>query len=95
MLHNDMDVIASDIRWAHLGDTTSAPANTIAEELKKDLESIEQYKGSHEEKMAAFYCQHIDIKYRKLTDLEFRTLIQILRKSNKSKSPISKRGKKN
>jgi len=54
---------------------------TAAEQMKKDLEEVANFKGSRLEKTVMLYCMQLQIDYRKLTEEEFRALIQILRKS--------------
>lgn len=45
-------MIIRDIREAHKKDRESAPQTTIADELKENLEAVENFKGSRLEKQA-------------------------------------------
>ena len=54
---------------------------TAAEQMKKDLEEVANFKGSKLEKQLILYCKQLQIDYRKLTEEEFRWFIKILRKS--------------
>ena len=40
-----------DIREAHKKDSESAPQTTVADELKENLEAVENFKGSRDEKL--------------------------------------------
>ena len=81
MVHDDIDTIIRDIREAHRHDSVSTPEMPAAEQMKKDLEEVANFKGSRLEKTVMLYCKQLQIDYRKLTEEEFRALIQILRKS--------------
>ena len=70
------------------------PPTTIAEELKRDLEDVANFKGSPLEKQAALYCKRLGIDYNKLSDVEFRQLVHILEKSKFFKSYVSQRKKR-
>lgn len=92
MVHDDIDTIIRDIREAHRHDSVSAPEMTAAEQMKKDLEEVANFKGSRLEKTVMLYCKQLQIDYRKLTEEEFRWFIRILQKSRLHRS--SGRGKK-
>lgn len=81
MVHDDIDTIIRDIRAAHKHDSVSAPELSVAEQMKKDLEEVANFKGSKMERTVILYCKQLQIDYKKLTEEEFRALIQILRKS--------------
>ena len=83
-----------DIREAHKKDSESAPQTTVANELKENLEAVENFKGSRLEKLAVLYCKQLGINYKNLSDEEFRWLIRILKKSKKMGTPISQRKKR-
>ena len=72
-----------DIREAHKKDSESAPQTTVADELKENLEAVENFKGSRDEKLVVLYCKQLGINYKNLSDEEFRWLIRILKKSKK------------
>ena len=91
MVSNDLHEIIKDIREAHKKDSDTAPENTIADELKKDLEEVSNFKGSEKEKQAILYCKRLGINYKKLTTEEFQWLIQILNKSSLLKSPMNQK----
>lgn len=78
----------------HKKDSESAPQTTVADELKKNLDAIEKFSGSHQEKQAILYCKQHGINYKNLPDEEFRWLIRILQKLKKMGTPISQRKKR-
>ena len=84
----------SCIREAHKKDSESAPQTTVADELKENLEAVENFKGSRDEKLVVLYCKQLGINYKNLSDEEFRWLIRILKKSKKMGTPISHRKKR-
>ena len=92
--HKTWDVILHDIRKAHENDSESAPQTTVADELKENLEAVENFKGSRDEKLVVLYCKQLGINYKNLSDEEFRWLIRILKKSKKMGTPISQRKKR-
>ena len=67
---------------------------TVADELKENLEAVENFKGSRDEKLVVLYCKQLGINYKNLSDEEFRWLIRILKKSKKMGTPISQRKKR-
>ena len=90
----DHNLIIRDIREAHKKDSESAPQTTVADELKENLEAVENFKGSRDEKLVVLYCKQLGINYKNLSDEEFRWLIRILKKSKKMGTPISQRKKR-
>ena len=94
MVLDDLSLIIRDIREAHKKDSESAPQTTVADELKENLEAIENFKGSRDEKLVVLYCKQLGINYKNLSDEEFRWLIRILKKSKKMGTPISQRKKR-
>ena len=75
----------------HKKDSESAPQTIVADELKENLEAVENFKGSRDEKLVVLYCKQLGINYKNLSDEEFRWLIRILQKSKKMGTPISQR----
>ena len=61
---------------------------------KENLEAVENFKGSRDEKLVVLYCKQLGINYKNLSDEEFRWLIRILKKSKKMGTPISQRKKR-
>ena len=94
MVLDDLNLIIRDIREAHKKDSESAPQTTVADELKENLEAVENFKGSRDEKLVVLYCKQLGINYKNLSDEEFRWLIRILQKSKKTGTPISQRKKR-
>ena len=94
LVSEDIGRIIRDIRTAHLGDSEGAPVNTVAEELRQDIEEVMNFKGSDLERQAILYCKRLGINYSKLSELEFRQLIHILNKSSLLKTHGSKRKKR-
>ena len=94
MVLDDLNLIIRDIRETHKKDSESAPQTTVANELKENLEAIENFKGSRLEKLAVLYCKQLGINYKNLSDEEFRWLIRILQKSKKTGTPINQRKKR-
>ena len=78
MVRDDLNLIIRDIREAHKKDSESAPQTTVADELKENLEAVENFKGSRDEKLVVLYCKQLGINYKNLSDEEFRWLIRIL-----------------
>ena len=50
MVLDDLNLIIRDIREAHKKDSESAPQTTVADELKENLEAVENFKGSRDGK---------------------------------------------
>ncbi len=46
-------------------DSESAPQTTVANELKENLEAVENFKGSRDEKLVVLYCKQLGINYKK------------------------------
>ena len=57
-------VLIRDIREAHKKDSESAPQTTVADELKENLEAVENFKGSRDEKLVVLYCKQLGINYK-------------------------------
>lgn len=91
---DDISTIIRDIREAHKKDSESAPLTTVADELRENLEAVENFKGSRQEKQAFLYCKQLGINYKNLSEEEFRWLIRILQKSKKMGTPVSQRKKR-
>ena len=94
MVLDDLNLIIRNIRESHKKDSESAPQTTVADELKENLEAVENFKGSRDEKLVVLYCKQLGINYKNLSDEEFRWLIRILKKSKKMGTPISQRKKR-
>ena len=86
---DDISAIIRDIREAHKNDSESAPLTTVADELLENLEAVENFKGSRQEKQVFLYCKQLGINYKNLSEEEFRWLIRILQKSKKMGTPVS------
>lgn len=83
MVLDDLNLIIRDIRETHKKDSESAPQTTVANELKENLEAVENFKGSRDEKLVVLYCKQLGINYKNLSDEEFRWLIRILKNQRK------------
>lgn len=94
LVSEDLRRVIQDIRAAHKGDSEGAPVNSVAEELRQDIEDTMNFKGSDLERQAMLYCKRLGINYSKLTETEFRQLIHILNKSSILKTHGSKRKKR-
>ncbi len=92
MVLDDLNLIIRDIREAHKKDSESAPQTTVADELKENLEAVENFKGSRDEKLVVLYCKQLGINYKNLSDEEFRWLIRILQNQRKQEL-LSVKGK--
>ena len=88
-----MDGILEDVRKAHIGRSDGAPKSTVAEELKRDLEEVVNFEGSHTEQLLLVFCKQTKLRYNKLSEEEKQWLIRIMQKSELIKSAVSKRGK--
>ena len=93
VIHDDLDVIARDIRDRHQKDSTTADTDSPAADAAATLQEALNYEGSTEEKKARFFLGALGIDYDKLTPEEFVTLTKILKKSSKLKPHNSGRGK--
>ncbi len=91
-IHHDIDGIMADLREAHRGRSDGAPKTSVAEELKKDLEEVANFEGSHVEQLLMIYCKQTKLRYNKLTEEEKQWLIRIMQKSELMKSHMSQRG---
>ena len=91
---DDINAIIRDIREVHKKDSNTAPQTTVADELKENLEAVENFKGSRDKKLIILYCKQLGINYKNLSDEEFRWFIRILKKSKKMGTPISQRKKR-
>ena len=67
MVRDDLNLIIRDIREAHKKDSESAPQTTVADELKENLEAVENFKGSRDEKLVVLYCKQLGINYKNLS----------------------------
>lgn len=81
LVNEDIDRIIRDLREKHRKDSTSAPEVSVAQQMKKDLDEVANFKGSRLEKQMILYCKQLQIDYRKLTEEEFRWFIRIFKKS--------------
>ncbi len=93
-VHRDIDAIMDDMREAHRGRSDSAPKNSVAEELKRDLEEVAQFNGSKLEQLIMLFCKQTKLRYNKLTKEEKQWLARIAQKSELLKSSVSQRGRK-
>ena len=93
VVHQDIDGIMRDIRDAHRKDALTADAETPAMEAQKRLETAMSYEGSEDEKKARVFLASLGIDYDALSQEEFVTVINVLKKSAHMKSPYSQRGK--
>ena len=93
VVHKDIDSIMRDIRDAHRKDALTADAETPAMEAQKQLETAMSYEGSEDEKKARVFLASLGIDYDALSQEEFVTVINVLKKSAHMKSPYSQRGK--
>jgi len=64
MVLDDLNLIIRDIREAHKKDSESAPQTTVADGLKENLEAVENFKGSRDEKLVVLYCKQLGINYK-------------------------------
>ena len=69
-IHDDIDCIMKDLRYAHIGRSDSTSKNSVAEELKQNLEEIMNFNGSRVEKLLLTFCMQTKIKYNKLNEEE-------------------------
>ena len=93
VVHEDMDAILHDIRDAHRADKTTADEPSQVQEIMKTIEDAMNYEGSDAERKTYAFLAQLGIDAKKLTPDELVTQINILKKSNLLKSPVSQRGK--
>ena len=92
-IHEDIDKIIRDIKEKHMQDAATADDLSPAEELRKQIEEVAAFEGSDDEKRAFLALHQLGINPKSLSKEEFVVLVNILKKSKKLNSPISKRGK--
>ena len=92
VIHQDLDGILHDIRETHREDTTADTASP-AMDIQQQLETAMHYEGTEEERKARIFLASLGIDYDKLTQEEFVTQINILKKSAHLKSANNLRGK--
>ena len=56
-------------------DSESAPQTTVADELKENLEAVENFKGSRDEKLVVLYCKQLGINYKDVYKRQAPSLI--------------------
>jgi transcriptional regulator with XRE-family HTH domain len=93
VVSKDMASILHDIRDAHKADSTTADQTTTAEKVQQQLEDAMNFEGSADEKKAKLFLSNLGIDYDAITMEQFVTLIDILKLSKHTNSPISQRGK--
>lgn len=89
MVLDDLSLLIRDIREAHKKYSESVTQTTVADERKENLEAVENFKGSRDEKLVILYCKQLGINYKNLSEEEFCWFIRILKKSKKIGTPIS------
>ena len=93
VIYDNLSPILSDIRAAHESDTTTADADSPAEDAIKQIENVVNGEGGAQEKQVRILLSQLGIHYDTLTTDEFVTLMGILNKSKPLRSNASKRGK--
>ena len=78
---------------ANRADTTTADTASPAMDIHQQLETAMHYEGTEEERKARIFLASLGIDYDKLTQEEFVTQINILKKSAHLKSANNLRGK--
>ena len=58
MVLDDLNLIIRDIRETHKKDSESAPQTTVADELKENLEAVENFKGSRMKSWSSFIASN-------------------------------------
>lgn len=93
-VYEDLRAIMEDIREAHKSRSESADGNTVADELKRDLEEAANFNGSRLEQLVFLFCKQTKIRYNKLTEEEKQWLIRISMKSELAQGGTSQRGRR-
>lgn len=93
IVHDDIDSIIQDIKENHRGDRDSAPNDDWVKELEQDIEYASSIQGTPQKRQAALYCRRLGIDYKKLTEVEFETLIGIMQKSKLLRNPGGERNR--
>ena len=94
MVRDDLNLIIRDIREAHKKDSESAPQTTVADELKENLEAVENFKGSRDEKLVVLYCKQLGINYKKSVRRRISLADSDSQKNQRKWERLSARGKK-
>lgn len=92
-ISEDLQPIIVDIRNAHKKKDVTAPVNSRAKDIKRELKKVSEFRGSDQERQARLFLMQLGINYDSLYPDEFVALINILKKSKMLKSPLNKRGK--
>ena len=92
MVADDLNPILRDIRTAHEKDPGSG-TDDVFMNFKKSVEEAISMKGTALEKEAVILLRQMGIDYSKLSTEELVMLINLLKKSEWGKSPVSQRGR--
>lgn len=84
--HKSWDAILADIRKSHENDTESAPDETSANMLVKEVHRAMQSPGDRLDQFIQIFCKSFCLNYQKLDDTEKNTLRNLFRKSPLIKS---------
>lgn len=85
VIQSDLGEIIKDLRKTHAGETETAPTTSIVEDIKSDLETYKNFKGSRSEKDFALMCKRWGINYSKVPDDEKMVVMRFLRRSKNFK----------
>lgn len=85
VIQSDLGEIIKDLRKSHAGETETAPETSIVENIKSDLETYKNFKGSRSEKDFALLCKRNGINYSKVPDDEKMVVMRFLRRSKNFK----------
>ena len=85
--HKTWDAILRDIRKAHEGDPESAPEETPAHSLQKEILQIAHAPGDQLNKFIQLFCRQFGIRYERLNPEERSTLRKVFSKSQLVKKP--------
>lgn len=85
VIQSDLGEIIKDLRKSHAGETETAPTTSIVEDIKSDLETYKNFKGSRAEKDFALMCKRRGINYSKVPDDEKMVVMRFLRRSKNFK----------
>ena len=92
MVRDDLNLIIRDIREAHKKDSESTPQTTVADELKENLEAVENFKGSRNEKLVVLYCKQL-VSTIKICQMKNFAGLFGFSKNQRKRERLSTRGK--
>ena len=93
MVLDDLNLIIRDIRETHKKDSESAPQTTVADELKENLEAVENFKGSRDGKTGQCFTASSSVSTIKICQMKNFAGLFGFSKNQRKRERLSTRGK--